>query len=90
MLFRSPLSKEDIVKIINQKIKKIKNKYKEKNIELKISPSIVEEICLLSDYEILGARKIDKIIKDKLDNQIIDALLQNKNKILIHSIQQMV
>lgn len=85
-----PLSKEDIVKIINQKIKKIKNKYKEKNIELNISPSIVEEICLLSDYEILGARKIDKIIKDKLDNQIIDALLQNKNKILIHSIQQMV
>ena len=60
------LKKDDIIKIIKNKINKLKNKYKQKQIDIKISPSIVEEICEISDYEIMGARKIDKIIKDKL------------------------
>ena len=84
------LKKDDIIKIIKNKINKLKNKYKQKQIDIKISPSIVEEICEISDYEIMGARKIDKIIKDKLDSKIIDEIIQNQNKIVIKTIKQTV
>ena len=84
------LTKEDILKIIKIKISQLKNKYKQKQIDIKISPSIVEEICELSNYETMGARKIDKIIKDKLDSKIIDEIIQNQNKIVIKTIQQTV
>ena len=35
----------------------------------------------------MGARKIDKIIKDRVDNQIIDEVIKNNNKITIKTIK---
>ena len=84
------LSKDQIIEIIEVKIKNLKNKYKQKNIDIKINSSIINQICELSDFELVGARKIDKIIKDKLDNRIIDEILQNKNKIVIKTLEQTV
>lgn len=82
-----PLTKEDIMLIIKNKINNLKQKYKNKKLALKVESSILEEICELSDYKIMGARKIDKIIKDKLDNKIIDGILSNQNKIVIKTIK---
>ena len=62
-----------IEKIINHKIIRLEKKY-----NIKINKNIKNEIKELSDYYEFGARKIDKIIKDKLENQIIDNLIENK------------
>jgi len=35
----------------------------------------------------MGARKIDKIIKDRLDNQIIDEIINNNSSITIKTIK---
>jgi len=45
---------------------------------MSFSTDIKEEICELSNYQEFGARKIKKIIKDELENIIIDNIL-NKN-----------
>ena len=81
------LSEEQIKNIIKNKIKKLKTKYKNKNINVNISPNVINEICDESDYELMGARKIDKIIKDRLDNQIIDEIINNNSSVTIKTIK---
>ena len=80
----NPLTKQDIIKIINNLIIKTKEKYKEYNI--KLSKNTINELVELSEYKIYGARKIEKIIKNKIENIIIDELLENKEEIIIDSI----
>lgn len=81
------LSSENIILIIENKIKLLKQKYKQKGINLKINSSVINEIYNLCDYENFGARKIEKIIKDKLDSKIIDEILNNKKVINIKTIE---
>ena len=76
---------EDIIKeIIEEKIKIIKTKYK--NINIKINSTIIDEIIKLSNYREFGARKIDKIISDKIENIIIDEIINNKKRITINNL----
>ena len=80
------LKEEDIITIINSKLTNLKQKYQEKNIIINYKKDIVEEITKISNYEEYGARKIDKIIKNKIENQIIEEIINNKEKITINSI----
>lgn len=82
------LTEEDIKLIINQKLKKLKNKYKKKDITLKIKSNIIEEIVELSNYKEFGARKIDKIIKNNIETFIINEILSNKKIVNIKSIEK--
>ena len=78
------LTKQNITKIINNHISKLKKKYNE--YKLNISKNIINELIDISEYKIYGARKIEKIIKNKLENIIIDEILENKETINIDSI----
>lgn len=78
------LNKQNITIIINQKLDALKNKFKEANIT--ISDSVLEEIINESNYIDFGARKIDKIIKNHIENIIIDNLINDNINIHIDSI----
>lgn len=78
------LNKENIEKIIIKKLEKIKNKYRNNNI--KIKNNIIEEIIKESNYQTFGARKIDKIIENKIETIIIDKIINNEQNIIIDSI----
>ena len=82
ILIFDKLKKEDIKKLINNKLFNIKRKYLN-NINLKIEEKVIEDIIKQSNYEEFGARKIDKIIKDKIENQIIDNIIEKKQEINI-------
>lgn len=77
------LNRTDIEKILLNEIKVIKNKFYDQKIELKIQKSVVNEIIELSDYEKNGARKLKKIMEDKIDNIVIDNILSGNKKISI-------
>lgn len=77
------LTKQDIEKIINLKLDKLKNKYKKKNIVVKIKKEVVEEIVKQSNFSCFGARRIDKVIKDCVENEIIKKVINGKNNIII-------
>ncbi len=81
------LKKEDIEQLIEQKIFNIKRKYL-KDITLKIDEKVINEIIEESNYKEYGARKIDKIIKDKIENQIIDKIIENKKTIDIKELSK--
>ncbi len=79
------LTEENIKNIINNKINKLINKYK--NIKIKIDENVINDIIKLSNYNEFGARKIDKIIKDKLENIIIDKIIDNKKSVHIKTLE---
>ena len=80
------LTKKDIEEILNLKIKQIKNLYSNKtSAKIKINKQVYKEILEESAYEIFGARKLDKIIETKIDNIIIDSLLEDKYEINIRT-----
>ena len=78
------LNYQDILKITNNKINELKSKYKD--ITININNNVIEEIIKEAKYEEYGARQIDKIIKNKLENIIIDSIIDNKTEINIDSI----
>ena len=80
------LNKDIIRKLIVNKLDKIKEKYSNLNIDKKV----IDEIILESNYETFGARKIDKIIKDKVENQIIEKIINDDTDLFIKSINQFV
>ncbi len=77
------LTKEDITKIINNNLKKLKNKYKDRDITLSISNDLVNYIIEKSNYEELGARQVKKIIKNSVENIVLDKIILGENKISI-------
>ena len=81
------LKKEDVDNIINDKLKDLKHKYKNK-ISISIDSKVIEEIREKCNFEIYGARKISKIIKDDIENKIIDFIINNKDKINIKSLNE--
>ena len=76
------LTYNDILKIINNEIKKIKKKYKNK-INIRISKKVLNNIIEKSDYENYGARKVNKMVKDEIEFHIIEALTESKENIFI-------
>jgi len=78
------LKEDDINKIIKIKLNELKHKFKETNITL--SNNIIKEITDESNYQELGARKVEKIINNKLENIIIDNIINNNYNINIDSI----
>lgn len=80
------LTEENIRNIIKNKINVLKKKYA--NVTIKIGKNAVNEIVELSNYYDFGARKVDKIIKSKLENVIIDSILDNKSTVFITSLKK--
>ena len=77
------LTKKDITIIIKNKLEKLKEKYPNFTYEESLIKDIIEE----SNYKEYGARRIDKIIDSKLENLIIDKLI-NKSTINITSLKE--
>lgn len=82
------LTKENITKIINLKINKLIKKYKNKGINVKINKKVIEELINKSNYQEYGARKLDKLIKDKLETIIIDKIILKQKNVSITSLEK--
>lgn len=78
------LNKETIEKIIYNKFKELKRKYH--NFNIKINDNVIKEIIKISEYNTFGARKIDKIIENKIETIIIDKIINKEKNITIDSI----
>ena len=84
IIYFNNLNEEDIKIIINNKLNELLNKYYKYNI--KLTNNINEEILKECNYQYYGARKIEKVIQNKLENIIIDNIINNNNDIYIDSI----
>lgn len=79
-------TEKSIEKLINKKIEQIIKQYPDYKIQ--ITNEALKEMKIESHYNEYGARKIDRILKDKLVNIIIDNILQDKKEIVIETLKK--
>ena len=84
VIYFNKLSSNDIKLIIKNKINIVKNKFKERSINIHINESIINKMIEDSRYIEFGARKIDKVIEDTIDNYVIDHILDGEDNIYIN------
>ena len=82
VLYFNKLNVDNIRKIINYKLKNVSKKYQKYNIKVQNDKNIIDELVSESEYKTYGARKINKIIEDKIDDLIIEGINKRDNKIL--------
>ena len=89
IIYFNSLTEEDIIKLIKNKIDKLINKYKSQ-IKVKVNDAVVQEILALVNFQEFGARKIDKVIKNKLENIILDKIILGRKSVVIKQIDNIV
>ena len=85
VVYFKKLDSNDIKQIIKIKLDYIKKKFKERNIKVHISDSIIDDMVVLTRYPEFGARKIDQVLEDKVDDTIIDSILEGKTNIYVNN-----
>lgn len=80
------LELDDITKIVSQKLDNVKEHFKNRGIKLTISKKVLSEILELSNYLEFGARKVDKILEEKVDRLVIDQIILGNTKVSIKTI----
>ncbi len=80
------LDSEIIEKIIRKQLINLKNKYKDKKIT--ISKNVIKDIISECNYKEYGARKIDKIIKQHIESEIVDSIINDKDEITIKELKE--
>lgn len=81
------LEEKIIRTLTSQKLESLKQRYQDKEIFVSYSNRLVNEIIEDSSYQEFGARKLDKIISDKIENQVIEQILEGKKKIEIKNLK---
>lgn len=80
------LNRDDILKIVLMHIDKLKNKYKD--IDINVSDKCIDCIVDGSSYLDYGARRIDKIISNKIEKIVIDKIINNEKEVIIDGIDK--
>jgi ATP-dependent Clp protease ATP-binding subunit ClpC len=75
-----PLSKENLLDIVELMLQKLKKKLAEKEIEFVITLPLKEKIVELGYDPTFGARNIQRVIQDKLGNVLAKAILSGELK----------
>jgi ATP-dependent Clp protease ATP-binding subunit ClpC len=75
-----PLTKENLLKIAQLSLQGLQNNMKEKEIDFQITEPLKEKIVELSYKPEYGAREMRRVIQDKVENAIAEALLSDKIK----------
>ena len=78
------INKKSIDIIVKKEMERLKKKYNSQKII--IGDNVLMEIIKESNYQELGAQKIKNIIYDKIENIIIDNIIDNKKEININTI----
>ena len=77
------LDESDIRRIINKKIKELSSNYNKYHITITVNDEFVSELIEKSNYHVYGARRINKMINDKIDQIVIDNIVKGKKRVVI-------
>ena len=80
MVVFKPLTKENLLDIADLMLKKLKKNLKEKEIEFVITEPLKERIVELGYDPTFGARQMRRVIQDKIENVLAQAILSGEIK----------
>ena len=83
VLYFKSIEKEDIHSILKSKLNDIKLKYRKNNIKITVNKKVLEKIIDDSKYDVYGARMASKMLEDKIDEIVIDGILNGKRCVTI-------
>lgn len=83
IIYFNNLDVDSVRLIIKNKVKEIINKYQKYHIKVNVSNSLIDNLIKEIDYYNYGARKINKVLEDKIDNIVINGIIDNKKIIKI-------
>ena len=72
------LSKENIRDIVALELEKVRERLVEKKLQLEITPEGIELLVKLGYNPEMGARPLKRVIQEKIENQLSDAVLSGK------------
>ena len=75
-----PLTKDNLMKIAQLSLKSLQKNLKEKEIDFEITDDLKSRIVELSYKPEFGAREMRRVIQDKVENSVAEALLSDKIK----------
>ena len=78
-----PLSEEVMRTLIRKQLQSLKEKYQKQNIRIAFTEELEDQILKKSEYEQYGARRLEKVVNDLCENQIIDEILNEKTEITL-------
>jgi len=73
-----PLSRENLLAIVELMLQQTKNNLKEKGIDFEITLSLKEKIAELGYDPTFGARQMRRVLQDKVENVLATALLSDQ------------
>ena len=76
----SPLTKENLLKISELMLGALQKNLKEKEIDFEITENLKEKIVQLSYKPEFGAREMRRVVQDKIENAVAEALIADKIK----------
>ena len=76
VFYFNSLSYDDILKIVKNKINNLKKKYSKFNIKISVNSNEINKLIKESEYSIYGARRVNKLLEDTIDNIVINSLLK--------------
>lgn len=79
------LDEADIRVIIKKKLDVVKKKFRDKDIKVHISDSFIDSMIDDTRYLEFGARKIDRVIEEKIDDYVIDSILEGKTEVYVNN-----
>ncbi|MFC1727340.1 AAA family ATPase, partial [Patescibacteria group bacterium] len=75
-----PLTQDHLYLIAELMLKRLNNRLKKKKISVKITPELLRRIVELGYNPALGARPMNRVIQDKVEDQIAQMILKGKTK----------
>ena len=85
VIYFRKLDKNDIYAIMKNQLEEVKKKFRERNIKVHIGDTKIEEMVEETRYLEFGARKIHQVIEDKIDDYVIDSILDGKTEVYVNS-----
>lgn len=85
VIYFKKLDASNLKQIVKNKLELVRKKFSDRNIKVHISDSVVDDIVTLTRYQEFGARKVEQVIADKIDDYVIDSILDGKTDIYVNS-----
>lgn len=80
------LKEESMRQIIQEQLSELQKKYS--NIEITFSSNVIEELLSLSEYHLFGARRVHSLISSKVENLIIDKVIEGETTFMMDSLSE--
>lgn len=85
VIYFRKLDASDLKAIIKNKLDLVKKRFKERNIVVHISDNVVRDMVKSTRYLEFGARKVDQVIEEEIDDYVIDSILDGKTEIYVNN-----